>query len=95
MRTSGQSDFVEITPKPTGLTACTVHSGLDVSVELLFGEWSVKKLQSEIAAARKVIEAAQLHHVPLRPVLPKTWSRKMARAFWHFCAELVASPLPG
>ena len=40
--TSGKSDFVEITPHLTGLTACTVHSGLAASEPVEFGEWTAK-----------------------------------------------------
>ena len=89
MRTSGKSDFVEIAPQPTGVTACTVHSGFDVSDEVLFGEWSMKKLQSELAGAWKVIEEARPNHIIIHPVLPATWSGRMAKTFWHFCAEVV------
>ena len=53
--TSGKSDFVQISPHLTGLTACTCHSGCTASAPILFGDWTSKTLQSSIADAWKVI----------------------------------------
>ena len=86
--TSGESDFVEITPHLTGLTACTVHSGLAASVPVEFGEWDAKDFQSSIESAWQVILTAEPDHVLIHPVLPSRWPRKTQRAFWHFCAEV-------
>ena len=86
--TSGKSDFVEITPHLTGLTACTCHSGLVASEPVLFGEWSAKKIQSSIESAWQVILAAEPNHIVIHPVIPAQWTKKAANAFWHFCAEV-------
>ena len=86
--TSGKSDFVEITPHLTGLTACTCHSGLVASEPVLFGEWSAKKIQSSIESAWQVILAAEPNHIIIHPVIPAQWTKKAANAFWHFCAEV-------
>ena len=86
--TSGKSDFVEITPHLTGLTACTCHSGLVASEPVLFGEWSVKKIHSSIESAWQVILAAEPNHIIIHPVIPAQWTKKAANAFWHFCAEV-------
>ena len=86
--TSGQSDFVEITPQLTGLTACTCHSGLVASEPVLFGEWSAKKIQSSIESAWQVILAARPNHIIIHPVIPAQWTKKAANAFWPFCAEV-------
>ena len=72
------SDFVEITPHLTGLTACTVHSGLAANVPVEFGEWGAKDIQSNIEST----------YISIHPVIPSQWSRKTQRAFWHFCAEV-------
>ena len=85
---AGKSDFVEITPHLTGLTACASRVGFDVGESVLFGEWSAKKIQSSIAEAWKVIENAQPNHIAIHPVIPKEWPRKATKAFWHFCAEV-------
>ena len=85
---SGKSDFVEITPHLTGLTACTVHSGLAASEPVVFGEWTAKKIQSSIESAWQVILAAEPGHIIIHPVIPDQWQRKAKRAFWHFCAEV-------
>ena len=61
--TSGKSDFVEISPHLTGLTACTVHSGLAASEPVEFGEWTAKKIQSSIESAWQVILAAESNHI--------------------------------
>ena len=87
--TSGKSDFVEITPQLTGLTACTCHSGLVASEPVLFGEWSAKKIQSSIESAWQVILAAEPNHIIIHPVIPAQWTKKAAAAFWHFCAEVT------
>ena len=87
--TSGKSDFVEITPRLTGLTACTCHSGLVASEPVLFGEWSAKKIQSSIESAWQVILAAEPNHIIIHPVIPAQWTKKAAAAFWHFCAEVT------
>ena len=87
--TSGKSDFVEITPQLTGLTACTCHSGLVASEPLWFGEWSAKKVQSSIESAWQVILAAEPNHIIIHPVIPAQWTKKAANAFWHFCAEVT------
>ena len=87
--TSGKSDFVEITPQLTGLTACTCHSGLVASEPVLFGEWSAKKVQSSIESAWQVILAAEPNHIIIHPVIPAQWTKKAADAFWHFCAEVT------
>ena len=87
--TSGKSDFVEITPQLTGLTACTCHSGLVASEPVLFGEWSAKKIQSSIESAWQVILAAEPNHIIIHPVIPAQWTKKAADAFWHFCAEVT------
>ena len=87
--TSGKSDFVEITPHLTGLTACTCHSGLVASEPVLFGEWSAKKIQSSIESAWQVILAAEPNHIIIHPVIPEQWTKKAAAAFWHFCAEVT------
>ena len=55
--TSGKSDFVEITPHLTGLTACTVRSGLAASEPAEFGEWTAQKTQSSIAAWQVILAA--------------------------------------
>eukprot|EP00439_Symbiodinium_sp_Y106_P029911 s6839_g3.t1 len=86
--TSGKSDFVEITPHLTGLTACTCHSGLVASELVLFGEWSAKKIQSSIESAWQVILAAEPNHIIIHPVIPAQWTKKAANAFWHFCIEV-------
>ena len=86
--TSGKSDFVEITPHLTGLTACTRHSGLVASEPVLFGEWSAKKIQSSIESAWQVILAAEPNHIIIHPVIPAQRTKKAANAFWHFCAEV-------
>ena len=86
--TSGKSDFVEITPQLTGLTACTCHSGLVASEPVLFGEWSAKRIQSSIESAWQVILAAEPNHIIIHPVIPAQWTKKAANAFWHFCAEV-------
>ena len=86
--TSGKSDFVEITPQLTGLTACTCHSGLVASEPVLFGEWSAKKIQSSIESAWQVILAAEPNHIIIHPVIPAQWTKKAANAFWHVCAEV-------
>ena len=87
--TSGKSDFVEITPQLTGLTACTCHSGLVASEPVLFGEWSAKKIQSSIESAWQVILAAEPNHIIIHPVIPAQWTKKATAAFWHFCAEVT------
>ena len=87
--TSGKSDFVEITPQLTGLTACTCHSGRVASEPVLFGEWSAKKIQSSIESAWQVILAAEPNHIIIHPVIPEQWTKKAAAAFWHFCAEVT------
>ena len=87
--TSGKSDFVEITPHLTGLTACTCHSGLVASEPVLFGEWSAKKIQSSIESAWQVILAAEPNHIITHPVIPAQWTKKATAAFWHFCAEVT------
>ena len=87
--TSGKSDFVEITPQLTGLTACTCHSGLVASEPVLFGKWSAKKIQSSIESAWQVILAAEPNHIIIHPVIPAQWTKKAADAFWHFCAEVT------
>ena len=87
--TSGKSDFVEITPHLTGLTACTCHSGLVASEPVLFGEWSAKKIQSSIESAWQVILAAEPNHIIIHPVIPEQWTKKAAAAFWQFCAEVT------
>ena len=87
--TSGKSDFVEITPQLTGLTACTCHSGLVASEPVLFGEWSAKKIQSSIESAWQVILAAEPNNIIIHPVIPAQWTKKAAAAFWHFCAEVT------
>ena len=87
--TSGKSDFVEITPHLTGLTACTCHSGLMASEPVLFGEWSAKKIQSSIESAWQVILAAEPNHIIIHPVIPEQWTKKATSAFWHFCAEVT------
>ena len=81
--TAGKSDFVEITPHLTRLTACTVHSGLAASVPVEFGEWSARDIQS-IESTWQVILAAEPDHIIIHPVIPSQWSRKTQRAFWHF-----------
>ena len=86
--TFGKSDFVEITPHLTGLTACTCHSGLVASEPVLFGEGSAKKIQSSIESAWQVILAAEPNHIIIHPVIPAQWTKKAANAFWHFCAEV-------
>ena len=86
--TSGKSDFVEISPHLTGLTACTCHSGRTASTPILFGDWTSKTLQSSIADAWKVILAGEPGHIVIHPVVPAEWPKKAARAFWHFCAEV-------
>ena len=82
--TAGKSDLVEITPHLTGLTACTVHSGLAASVPVEFGEWNAKDIQSSIESTCQVILAAEPDHIIIHPVIPSQWSRKTQRAFWHF-----------
>ena len=74
--TSGKSDFVEITPHLTGLTACTCHSGLMASEPVLFGEWSAKKIQSLIESAWQVILAAEPNHIIIHPVIPNSGQRR-------------------
>ena len=86
--TSGKSDFVEISPHLTGLTACTCHSGRTANSPILFGDWTSKTLQSSIADAWKVILTGEPDHIVIHPVVPAEWSKKSARAFWHFCAEV-------
>ena len=86
--TSGKSDFVEISPHLTGLTACTCHSGCTASTPILFGDWTSKTLQSSIADAWKVILTGEPDHIVIHPVVPAEWPKKAARAFWHFCAEV-------
>ena len=86
--TSGKSDFVEISPHLTGLTACVCHSGNTASAPILFGDWTSKTLQSSIADAWKVILTGQPDHIVIHPVIPADWPKKAARAFWHFCAEV-------
>ena len=85
--TSGKSDFVEISPHLTGLTACTCHSGRTANTPILFGDWTSKTLQSSIADAWKVILTGEPDHIVIHPVVPAEWPKKAARAFWHFCAE--------
>ena len=85
-QTSGKSDFVEITPHLTGLTACTVHSGLAAGEPVELGEWGAQKIQSSIESAWQVILAAEPMHIIIHPVIPDQWQSK--RAFWHFCAEV-------
>ena len=86
--TSGKSDFVEISPHLTGLTACTCHSGRTASTPILFGDWTSKTLQSSIADAWKVILTGDPDDIVIHPVVPAEWPKKAARAFWHFCAEV-------
>ena len=86
--TSGKSDFVEISPHLTGLTACVCHSGNTASAPILFGDWTSKTLQSSIADAWKVILTGEPDHIFIHPVVPADWPKKAARAFWHFCAEV-------
>ena len=86
--TSGKSDFVEISPHLTGLTACVCHSGNTASSPILFGDWNSKTLQSSIADAWKVILTGEPDHIVIHPVVPAEWPKKAARAFWHFCAEV-------
>ena len=69
--TSGKSDFVEISPHLTGLTACTVHSGLAASVPVEFGEWDAKDIQSSIESAWQVIVAAEPNHLIIHAVIPE------------------------
>ena len=88
--TSGKSDFVEISPHLTGLTACTVHSGLAASEPIEFGEWTAKKIQSSIESAWQVILAAEPNHIIIHPIIPVQWPQKAQRAFWHFCAEVLS-----
>ena len=88
MVTSGKSDFVEISPHLTGLTACDCHSGSASSEPILFGDWTSNSLQSSIADAWKVVLTGEPKHIVIHPVVPAEWSKKTARAFWHFCAEL-------
>eukprot|EP00439_Symbiodinium_sp_Y106_P053193 s5338_g7.t1 len=73
---SGKSDFVEITPHPTGLTACTVHSGLAASEPV------------ERESAWHVILAAEPEHMIIHPIIPDQWPQKTQRAFWHVGAEV-------
>ena len=82
------SDFVEITPYLTGLTACTVHSGLAASESVEFGKWTAQKIQSSIESAWQVILTAEPKHVIIQPVILDQWPQKAQRAFWHFCAEV-------
>ena len=82
--TAGKSDFVEITPHLTGLTACTVHSGLAASLPVGFRKWNAKDIQSSIESTWQVILAAEPDHIIIHPVIPSQWSRKTQRAFWHF-----------
>ena len=86
--TSAKSDFVEISPHLTGLTACACHSGRTASSPILFGDWTSKTLQSSIACAWKVLLAGEPDHIVIHPVAPAEWPKKTARAFWHFCAEV-------
>ena len=86
--TSGKSDFVEISPHLTGLTACVCHSGNTASSPILFGDWNSKTLQSSIADAWKVILTGEPDHIVIHPVVAAEWPKKAARAFWHFCAEV-------
>ena len=86
--TSGKSDFVEIAPHLTGLTACTVHSGLKANEPILFGDWSAKKIQSSIESAWQVVLTAEPRHIIIHPVIPDQWSKSAGKAFWHFCAEV-------
>ena len=86
--TSGKSDFVEISPHLTGLTACACHSGRIANSPILFGDWTSKTLQSPIADAWKVILTGEPDHIVIHPVVPAQWPKKSARAFWHFCAEV-------
>ena len=86
--TSAKSDFVEISPHLTGLTACACHSGRTASSPILFGDWTSKTLQSSIAGAWKVLLAGERDHIVIHPVTPADWPKKAARAFWHFCAEV-------
>ena len=86
--TSGKSDFVEISPHLTGLTACVCHSGNTASSPILFGDWNSKTLQSSIADAWKVILTGEPDHLVIHPVVPAEWPKKTARAFWRFCAEV-------
>ena len=86
--TSGKSDFVEISPHLTGLTACSCHSGCASSEPILFGDWTSKTLQSSIAVAWKTILTTEPDRIVIHPVIPADWSNKTARAFWHFCAEV-------
>ena len=72
--TAGKSDLVEITPHLTGLTACTVHSGLAASVPVEFGEWSA--IQSSIESTWQVILASEPDHIIIHPVIPSQWPRK-------------------
>ena len=50
--------------------------------------WSSKTLQSLIAAAWRTILTAEPDHIVIHPVVPAERSKKTARAFWHFCAEV-------
>ena len=86
---SGKSDFVEITPHLTGLTACTVHSGLAASVPVEFGEWDAKDIQSSIESTWQVILAAEPDHIIIHPVIPSQWPRKTQRAFCTFVLKCV------
>ena len=82
--TSGKSDFVEITPHLTGLTACTCHSGLVASEPVLFGEWSAKKIQSSIESAWQVILAAEPNHIIIHPVIPGTVDKESSSCLLAF-----------
>ena len=75
-------------PHLTGLTACTVHSGLEANEPVLFGGWTAKKIQSSIESAWQVILAAEPNHIIIHPVIPDQWPRSACKAFWHFCAEV-------
>ena len=50
--------------------------------------WSSKTLQSLIAAAWRTILTAEPDHIVIHPVVPAERSKKTARAFWYFCAEV-------
>ena len=79
--TSGNSDFVEISPHLTGLTARACHSGCAASEPILFGDWTSKSMQSSIADAWRVALTAEPSHIVIHPVVPSDWPRKTARAF--------------
>ena len=82
--TSAKSDFVEISPHLTGLTACACHSGRTASSPILFGDWTSKTLQSSIACAWKVLLAGEPDHIVIHPVVPAEWPKKAARALLAF-----------